>query len=514
MTMILSVICILLVLVVAFFHYLQGFLSATVSAILTAISVLVAFTLYEPLVTALSPGKFADTAHGMMLVALFAITYLILRILFDKLIPGNVRVPAIVDKVGGGVMGFVVGCLAVGLLAVAAQSLPFGPSIGGYARYPVKDEISLPVSLSASQSGDRVVYDEFAPRSFDHETAHDSLILPVDDMVIGFVSKASEGSAAGAQPFERIHPNYLQELYGQRIGMEQGAKRSAQKIQGSDVAELAGVYYMSGDIPQIDGEFEAIRRRGDDKLPRKLDRQADQVPLVIRIVFKIDAADQDRRVRISTGAVRLVGKVGPDEYRQYHPIGTVEAGRTLVVNKPDDFLFIPENKAADFLFLVDSQVLGVGTLPGQIPSSSELFVEAKRYARFPLAGANIEQLKAGENVQVLRKPQILSQAEATDPNVAKQRLVGSWNGQSGNGMPVTLTFKSDNTWEMTVNIGGQPATMSGGWSIVPGSGPGITVQQTRSSGPPQKFSFTFSNPDSMVMTDLQNNSKTTLTRQK
>jgi uncharacterized membrane protein required for colicin V production len=132
--MIFSVLCILLVLVVAFFHYLQGFLSATVSAILAAISVLVAFTLYEPLVTALSPGKFADSAHGMMLVSLFAVTYLILRILFDKLVPGNVRVPATVDKAGGGVMGLIVGCLSVGLLAVAAQSLSFGPSICGYTR--------------------------------------------------------------------------------------------------------------------------------------------------------------------------------------------------------------------------------------------------------------------------------------------------------------------------------------------------------------------------------------------
>ena len=99
-----------------------------------------------------------------------------------------------------------------------------------------------------------------------------------------------------------------------------------------------------------------------------------------------------------------------------------------------------------------------------------------------------------------------------DPDAMKN--VKAYEGKLA-GTPVTLSFKADNTWTTTVNVGGQPATMTGGWSVVAGSGPGITVQQTRASGgPPQKFSFTFTNPDSVVMTDLQNNSKTTLTRQK
>ena len=65
--MIFSTIVILLILAIAFFHYLQGFLSATLSAICAIIAAALALSLHEPLVGWLLRGKFADQSWRMPL---------------------------------------------------------------------------------------------------------------------------------------------------------------------------------------------------------------------------------------------------------------------------------------------------------------------------------------------------------------------------------------------------------------------------------------------------------------
>src|SRR4051794_11511315 len=116
--MIFFIIVLLAVGVIAFFHYIQGFFSATISAVLAAVSALLALSFYEPVVKLLLGGKFASNAHGMMLLCMFALFYMLLRTLFDKAVPGNVRVPSLVDKIGGAAMGVVAGVFAVGIVAI------------------------------------------------------------------------------------------------------------------------------------------------------------------------------------------------------------------------------------------------------------------------------------------------------------------------------------------------------------------------------------------------------------
>jgi hypothetical protein len=497
--MILSLIFILLILAVAFWHYLQGFMGSTISAILAAVSVLVAFSFYEPVVAFMSPGSFADTAHAMMLVVLFAVTYLILRILFDKLVPGNVRVPAIVDKVGGGIMGFIVGCLAVGLLAVAAQLLPFGPSIGGYARYRVKDPSQVVVKETEGSQKDRTVYDEFAERTFDADTPHQGMILPVDDMVVGFVSVSSNGgSTAGGQPFAKIHPDYLQEIYGNRIGIEQGARRTAPPVAKAETVDVLGVYTVKS-IPQQDAELPSIRRRSaEETLEKTLTPGAGKMILVVRVQFKLDASDDDKRVRVSTASVRLVEPAGDGKWRQYFPLGTVEAGHLLLVNKPDDFLFIPGDKAADFLFVVDNLPAAAGN-SSQIAPNSGVFVEAKRYGRVDLGGRTIEPLQSSDRVEVLRKPFIAKQAPV-DPEAGKKRLAGTWQQIVPNTDPITFTYTVANKVQRVNKIGGQNVTTQGDWKLVDSTNEGVTIDETF-NGKTNRVKITFKGDQDATRSD-------------
>src|SRR2546425_836554 len=136
--MILSVIILLLVGVIAYFHYVQGLFGATISAIIAVIAACMAVSYHETLVDMLLKGKMADQANAMMLCVTFAAVYIILRVIFDKAVPGNLRFPAVADAVGGGVMGIIAGIFATGVFALAAQSLPFGPAVAGHSRYAIK----------------------------------------------------------------------------------------------------------------------------------------------------------------------------------------------------------------------------------------------------------------------------------------------------------------------------------------------------------------------------------------
>src|SRR5690349_9548771 len=99
-TMVFSVVIIVLIGIVAYFHYVQGFFSATISAICAAIAAIVAVAYTETVIAMLFKGAMANQAQGMVMCALFALTYFILRMIADKTVPGNVRYPVMVDKIG------------------------------------------------------------------------------------------------------------------------------------------------------------------------------------------------------------------------------------------------------------------------------------------------------------------------------------------------------------------------------------------------------------------------------
>src|SRR5258706_2472964 len=149
--MIFSLFVIVFVGIIAYWHYLQGFFSAAISAILAIIAALVAVGFQEEIVSMVA-GKMNDQANAIALVVLFAITYGLLRVIFDKAIPGNVRFPVLLDRVGAPIMGVIAGLFAVGIVAIAAQTLPFGPSIAGYQRYPINFDKQIIIHQSGKQS--------------------------------------------------------------------------------------------------------------------------------------------------------------------------------------------------------------------------------------------------------------------------------------------------------------------------------------------------------------------------
>lgn len=397
----------LLVVVIAYFHYLQGMFSATLSAIFAILAAVLAVSYQEPLERLLSRGGMADYAMAITLVALFAGIYLILRVTFDSLVPGNLRLPLWVDRIGAAAMGVVAGLFATGIIALAAQSLPFGPSIAYYSQYELNADrpVRVPPGGNQVQFRDLTLSEELKNDTFTEDSRH-GLFPPSDALLVGLVNHLSNGgSLAGGQKFAAVHPDYLQELFGSRLGIQVGAKRTIINDNPSQPqVRVVGVYLMEGPVKQIDAEIDEIRKRD---LPDPLTVPADEALLVVRAVFSHNASDADNLIRLSPAAVRLVVN-----QTDYHPIGTLERSTVLIANREDDSLFLEGGKdgGADFVFRLDKSVLTDGAVAGAAMPKGAFF-EAKRLGRVDLTPMEIkptiELQRGGAEIKVLRKPKVM-----------------------------------------------------------------------------------------------------------
>lgn len=405
--MIFSILVILLLALVVYFHYLQGFFSAALSAVLVVISAMIAIGYHEDLVYTLLGGKYAAQAHAISLVCLFAIAYIVLRQIFDRLVPGNVRFPVTVDKVGAAVSGIIAGVFSVGIVVIAAHALPFGPSIAGYTRYPIEFEKEL--AVHQNQRAVDAQYDLLdAERFLNNEP--EKLLIPVDDIVVSFAERVTSPGAplSSGRPLTSVHPDYLQELFGQRIGMQLAASRVAQ-IENS--LEVIGVYAAQS-LAQDDQERWIMMGRmpsgirGPESspppppLPATLKPEPGQALLVVRATLDVGAADKKSNlVSFGPGNVRLVANE-----KNYFPIGTLEGGRTLLRNAPDDYLFVTPGRGVDLVFLVDESDVLVPGEANTYQTRPGTFLEFKRMAKEYLPSTvTVGVPPPGEKVQVVRK---------------------------------------------------------------------------------------------------------------
>jgi len=332
--MILSLMMFALTAVVAFFHYIQGFFSATISAILVVIAAVVAVAYHEQLAPLLFSAKFYEQAESISLVVLFAAAYIIPRMVFDWAVPGNVRLPVLIDKIGAGAAGVVAGLLSVGILAIAAQALPFGPSIGMYSRFAVVDKTGITYPGLNGQNQDTENHEVMVAETIDPDAPEKNhLWLWQDDLVNSLVKKVTgtAGSLAGDQPFEAIHPDWIDELFGQRLGIQVGAKHALVSTATSPTVNVTGVYAWPPQMAlnQVDQELPMIRQSEEPLAPTVQYDPGSQVLLIVRTVFsggKSIADEVDGSLRFSAGSVRLV--VGrPEEgapFRDYYPLATLD----------------------------------------------------------------------------------------------------------------------------------------------------------------------------------------------
>ena len=198
--MLFSALVIIFIALVTYYHYAQGLFTAAISVACALLATLVAFGYYENMLNLFGYGKMADSLAGVMLMLLFGATYLVLRVVFDSAVPGNVSFPLYVERIGAAVLGLLVGVLAIGTFAVAVQLMPMGPSVLMASRFPApdRDRVIIPSSVFGggnARAKDTAVAHELETNTLE-PTAAGNLIMPADGWVLSVVSLAS-GRRAG-----------------------------------------------------------------------------------------------------------------------------------------------------------------------------------------------------------------------------------------------------------------------------------------------------------------------------
>jgi hypothetical protein len=436
-----AIVMILVVGVVTFFHLLQGFFSSAISAVLTIVAAVLALSYHEAIAQKYLAGSFADLSYTFSLLGMFALIYLVGRTIFDKAVPGNLRLPPAAEKIGGAVMGIVAGVFTAGIIAIAAQEMPFRGSIWGYARLSVDDsQVNVPTQRRAVE---RTLYDNMNDNTMDEakRSGTVSMLVPVDEILIGETKKLSEGgSLSGATELSRVHPDWLTELFGQRMGLEPGAKRTAINDEKLQQVKVDGVYALKTGpdggplgFRALDSEFTAFRSK-KLALPKDPTKDPTNRFFVLRVTFDPKAADRTGLIRVSPANVRLVSRTTPagatePQWTDFYPVGTLDMNGaptgqkgvpdhipTIFLNKADDFIFVNERSdklngqppAVDFVFFVDANGFidgGKKALDnGKAKIADGVFLEVKRMATVDLSGVEVRtDLKATNQTTVLRK---------------------------------------------------------------------------------------------------------------
>ena len=105
--MFLALLAFVLIAGIAFYQTAQGLFSALMMTILAIVSAAVAFNYYELLAQSVFYNRFSAYADATCLMALFVVTLIVLRIVFDLVVRGNVVFNPWVNRIGGGVLGLI-----------------------------------------------------------------------------------------------------------------------------------------------------------------------------------------------------------------------------------------------------------------------------------------------------------------------------------------------------------------------------------------------------------------------
>src|SRR5512146_3381821 len=107
-----------LILAITFYEGLQGLFTALINCILAVLAAALAFGLYEDVYYAFLKDNQPDHGRAIAMLAIFIVSLLVLRTLFDMFAKNNLQFPVYVDRAGGGLFGFITGMVIVGMLSI------------------------------------------------------------------------------------------------------------------------------------------------------------------------------------------------------------------------------------------------------------------------------------------------------------------------------------------------------------------------------------------------------------
>lgn len=267
----------------AYWYGVQGFFTAFLHLILTIVAIALSLALWEPLVQGLLIERLPWYAWGVGLLGPFVLILIVLRVLMDLLVPGNVNFGALANFVGGCLCGALSAILTTGFAVVGLGFIPISVDLGGYQ--------PLSVAADSTVSGQ----------------AGQGLWLPVDRMTVGFFNGLSTGTFSTSTPLADYRPDLARQACLARLRYDANASVSASPsaVQVLSLDLVPRPRRQAGeaqDPPPIRLFVEAQKRIND----------SDSLALV-QTQWKITRGtfDEDSTLRLPPTQVRLLVWSGP-----------------------------------------------------------------------------------------------------------------------------------------------------------------------------------------------------------
>lgn len=130
------VLTLLIIAGVAYANFAEGIFGAWAAFVMTVLSGIIAFSFFEPLAGVLEP-MFANSVlggyeDGVALVAVFCGSYGIMRTIINSISARRFEYHALVDQIGGAVVGTLTGYILSGFVIALLQTLPWEEQFWGF----------------------------------------------------------------------------------------------------------------------------------------------------------------------------------------------------------------------------------------------------------------------------------------------------------------------------------------------------------------------------------------------
>ena len=241
--MILNLVVIVFVLGMAVMGGTYGLFASLLHLGLVITAGALAFALWEPLAYGVFMGVAPSLAWGVSLVGGFAVLLLVFRVVLDKFVPGNLKLPRLADQLGGGAAGAFSGLLTAGLVVLGLSYLPLPVSIAGYQPYEVQARGNV------------------APRD------GGGLWTNADGLAADLFGRLSGGAFSSSTPLASYVPDLRRRATEHRLARQYDENVSL-VAQPADITPTVTAVFRGDQLPGIDPAFAAnlLTAIGSDRM--------------------------------------------------------------------------------------------------------------------------------------------------------------------------------------------------------------------------------------------------------
>ncbi len=288
---------VLVLLVTASVAMRKGLYRGTILFFSCLFGAVVALAFYENVVAMLNVPFLEQFGEGLTFLVLFVLVAEILTLLSERFLTKSMRLPALIDRIGGGFVGFWTGQLAVGVACISIQMLPWDRNVLGFER------LEMSTGTDSWQTN--------------------SLLLHSDAFTVALAGYLADNIFSSGNRFQANHPDFLAELAHANMRVQAESKRLVLPYrEGQSVFDAITVMWMED--PKLAPCRLTRTKKGETEMTYSKQAQEpeeDHGYLVVRCKLSSASANaEDNYHRFTPQQIRLVGELH-GQPKQYYVAG-------------------------------------------------------------------------------------------------------------------------------------------------------------------------------------------------